>query len=223
MDQMGESNTRPSRCSQDRSQVGAWRSGFLAIGVALATVAMPALVMAGPATQTIGGDFHLGKDLIEEIDGTAPGSFDRLIVAGTTTFAPGARITFDLRDMPFQQAGLSWEFFLAADFVDLPLLSYAMTGLQPGLGFEVQAGPAQDGRQALRLVLIEDTNDLPEPSTIALLGLALAGLGWAGHRRESRRRTLAGPVGSPSQPPTQSPPPNSPPLAEPGKDLPPKD
>jgi hypothetical protein len=136
-----------------------------------------------PGQQSIAGNYIMDGTLRIELAGTIPGlQYDQLLVGGTAIlngeidvvllhdFVPDLSDVFDIiiADNGFE-------------FGDL--FSIVFPVLPNGHYFTYSLFDLGDGRTAFRIVDPDLTTDAPEPGTIALFGLGLAGLGILRRRR----------------------------------------
>jgi T5SS/PEP-CTERM-associated repeat protein len=129
-------------------------------------------VMPGtsPGTLAITGDFTMGSGILEiEVAGLGPGQFDILDIGGDARLNGGI-IRFAFIDGFLPGAGNTFDFLLASS-LSLGSVGYQYSGAAPGFEFDVEWTG-----NAFQLVALNDAAAAPEPSTLALLGLGLAGL-----------------------------------------------
>lgn len=137
-------------------------------------------VMPGtsPGTLAITGDFTMDSGILEiEVAGLGPGQFDILHIGGNAHLNGGI-IRFAFIDGFLPHAGDVLDFLLA-NTLSLGSVGYEYSGAAPGFQFDINWTGG-----ALRFAALSDAAAAPEPSTLALLGLGLAGL--AATRRRKR-------------------------------------
>jgi hypothetical protein len=128
---------------------------------------------------TINGDVTFaGGALKIEVAGLNDGQFDILEVFGTADFSNGL-IEFAFIDGFLPSVGDSFEFVRASSILGLSSASFAYSGLADGFLFDVSV----DGND-LRFVARNNGLPIPEPGTLALLGLGLAGLAATRRRKQ---------------------------------------
>lgn len=151
----------------------------LGTGVSVNTGAIvnPGLTPTDPNTLTINGTFTLDNATLKiNIAGTGAGQFDRLAINGTAFFTGIDKIIFDFIGGFAPNAGDMFEFMTASNFDLSGLLApfnISYTGLAPGFQYTNVFDPVANS-----FSLRADSTGvpaIPEPGTLSLMGLGLAG------------------------------------------------
>ena len=150
------------------------------------TVEPGGTIQAGtsPGVLNIIGDLILdGGQLVIEVGGLGAGEFDIINITGIVDLIAG-EIFFEFIDGFLPQTNNSFEFLSATGGSTLGTgVSFGFGGATQAFEFEVNSANGAFGFTALN-----DAIATPEPSTVALLSIALAGFARA--CRRSRNRTL---------------------------------
>ena len=134
----------------------------------------------------IGGNLKF-RDGLLEIEIASPTDFDRLNVLGDASFT-GGEILFDLINGFLPKAGDVFEFVTAANLLDFSNIRFGLVGGVGGFGVIPILGV--DG--GVEFVALTDFQ-VPEPTTVALFSVGLAGIGFA--RRGTWERSTKQPNG----------------------------
>ena len=137
------------------------------------TVAGGATVSPGntPGMLTINGNFWSSGNLDFEIGGLGGGQYDLLDINGNAYFT-GGTVGFDFINGFKAVAGNYWDFLSADSIAGWDSLAFNFHGLEPGLNWEFVHLDTGE-----RLLITQNGGaTVPEPGTMSLLALALAGI-----------------------------------------------
>lgn len=123
-----------------------------------------------------------------DIAGTGVGNYDFLNDEFDMAFGDTSRVHFFLGSDTNQQAGDSFHFLRALDFLNFADIRFQTTGLAAGLDYRVFQSPGPNGRSDLVMQLFERPVPAPEPGSfgIMLLGGLLVTVSAAHRRRHSQ-------------------------------------
>lgn len=111
--------------------------------------------------------------------------YDVLNIENTSLFHGGG-MEFIFADQYTETVGDRWDFIFGKNLQGFDSLDFTVAGLASGTGWEIQT---YDGYRSLVITSVQesvDSSPVPEPGTIALLGLGMAGLALYGKRRQNK-------------------------------------
>jgi hypothetical protein len=110
--------------------------------------------------------------------------YDVLNIENTSLFHGGG-MEFLFADQYTEKVGDRWDFIFGKNLQGFDSLDFSVTGLAPGTDWEIQTF---DGWRSLVITSVQESvAPVPEPSSMALLGLGMACLAVYGKRRKSSK------------------------------------
>jgi hypothetical protein len=112
-------------------------------------------------------------------------NFDVLNIENTALFHGGG-MEFLFADQYTEKVGDRWDFIFGKNLLGFDSLAFSAIGLALGTDWEIQTF---DDRWSLVITSVQESvgsSPVPEPGTIALLGLGMAGLALYGKRRQNK-------------------------------------